>query len=80
MLARINDVAKKHVTIDFKHKRDLYRIVTNENVEFVFNVKFPAMFKYEIKIVKLCNGLFYDRYWQTSVLFTFASVYFHHLA
>ena len=61
MLARINDVAKKHVTIDFKHKRDLYFIVTNENVEFVFNVKFPAMFKYEIKIVKLCNDLFYDR-------------------
>ena len=61
MLARINDVAKKHVTIDFKHKRDLYRIVTNENVEFVFNVKFQVMFKYEIKIVKLCNGLSYDR-------------------
>ena len=39
MFTRINDVAKKHVTIDFKNKHDLYRFVTIEKVEFNFNIK-----------------------------------------
>ena len=43
MFTRIKDVAKKNVTIDFKHKCDLYRFVTSEEVEFYFNVKFTAI-------------------------------------
>ena len=43
LFTRINDVPQKHVTIDFKNKRDLFSFVTRENVEFVFYVKFPAI-------------------------------------
>ena len=32
MFTRINDVEKKHGTMDFKNKRDLNRFVTSENV------------------------------------------------
>ena len=43
MFTRINDVEKKHGTMDFKSKRDLYRFVTSENVEFNFNISFSAI-------------------------------------
>ena len=67
LFTRINDVSKKHVTMDFKNKRDLFSFVTRENVEFVFYVKFPAisstseLIRYEIKIIQLVHNLFYKR-------------------
>ena len=64
LFTKINDVWKKHVTMDFKNKRDLFSFVTRENVEFVFYVKFPAisstseLIRYEIKIIQLVHNLF----------------------
>ena len=39
----INDVEKKHGTMDFKNKRDLYRFITSENVEINFNISFSGI-------------------------------------